>query len=420
MASIAIVGTGISGLGAAYLLHREHDITVYEADARLGGHSRTVEASIDGLRLPVDTGFIVYNERNYPNLTGLFRELDVPTVQSDMSFGVSIQDGWLEYASSGLSGLFGQRSNLLRPKYWGMLRDILRFNRSAEPYVQKHPEASLGEMLDEIQLGDYFRHYYLLPMGGSIWSTSVESMSHFPALTFVQFFRNHGLLSVNDQPQWHTVKGGSREYVRRLSKPFTDRILKGHAVRSIQRDDSSIYVLDVHGHQRRFDYIILACHPDQAIRLLDQPTAEEDQVIGAFEYQPNEVYLHLDTSYMPKQQRCWASWIYRADRSGISGQNGRVSLSYWMNNLQELNTKTPVIVTLNPLKAIPEEHILDQHTFHHPVFNQAAIYAQSLIPLLNGKNRTYYCGAWQRYGFHEDGLWSAVRVADQFGVKPTW
>lgn len=428
---IAIIGTGISGLGAAYLLHPHHEITVYEKNDTAGGHSRTIEAQVPEGSVPVDTGFIVFNRRNYPHLTGLFEHLNVPIAASDMSFSASIQNGWLEYGSVGLKSLFAQKRNLLRWEYLRMLRDILTFNREAKNYLQS--PLTLGECLQEMGVGQWFRDYYLLAMGGAIWSTPLAQMLQFPAATFIRFFENHGLLTVNDQPQWFTVAGGSREYIKRLTADFSDRIRLNCGVVEVLRDAAGVTVCDMQGNREQFDKVVFASHPDQTIQMLSCPTSEEREVIGSFRYQPNRVVLHTDTSFMPRRRAAWASWAYLSDSANEAHLTERVSarsvgpgaatapaisLSYWMNNLQPLATKTPIIVTLNPHRE-PED-VQNEHWFDHPVFDAAAIAAQQRIPTLQGQNHTYFAGAWLRYGFHEDGLLSAVNVAEKMGISPPW
>ena len=415
---IAIIGTGISGLGAAYLLHQQHEITVYEANPVLGGHSRTIDVKVPQGQVPVDTGFIVFNHRNYPHLTALFDHLNVPTAKSDMSFGVNIDDGWLEYGTRQLSDMFAQKRNFLRPAYWRMIRDILHFNKHAKHYLEQETDLSLGECLKEMGLGGWFRDYYLLAMGGAIWSTPLEQMLEFPARTFLQFFDNHGLLTVSEQPQWHTVVGGSREYVKRLSEPFKEHIQLDCAVRKVVRHEEGIEVEDRHGIIETYDQVIFACHSDQAMQMLQNPTLEEQEIVGAVRYQPNRMVLHTDTSFMQKRRKAWSSWVYLSQQR--KDESPAVSLSYWMNNLQPLETETPVIVTLNPGREPRAELIQDEYEFHHPVFDEAAIKAQARMMDIQGKDRIWYCGAWQRYGFHEDGLWSAVRVAEGLGANIPW
>lgn len=411
---IAIIGTGISGLGAAWLLHRKHDITVYEPNAYCGGHSRTIEISDGGRRIPVDTGFIVFNHRNYPHLTGLFRHLDVPVIPSDMSFGASIANGWLEYGSN---GMFAQPLNLLRPQFWGMLRDILRFNRQALAFAEGRDDMTLGACLEALGMGDWFRRYYLQAMGAAIWSCSVDTILDFPASTFLRFFENHGLLTVNDQPQWHTVQGGSREYVSRLTASFRDRIRLNCGVRRVERRDGTVTVEDTQGGQAVYDHVVFACHADEALRLLADPSPKERSVLGAFGYQENRVVVHGDVSFMPRRKGCWSSWVYLSE--GDLDEKPVVSLSYWMNLLQKLDTRTPVIITLNPGRK-PTGPIHDEHVFDHPVFTLEALRAQREIPGIQGQGNIWHCGAYQRYGFHEDGLMSAVAVAEKLDADVPW
>ncbi len=415
---IAIIGTGISGLGAAYLLNSHHEITVYEKNDRLGGHSRTVEVKVPEGKIPIDTGFIVFNHRNYPLLTGLFDHLHVPTAKSDMSFGVSIDNGWLEYGTRELSHMFAQKRNFLRPAHWKMIRDILHFNKHAHKYLEKETNLTLGECLDEMGLSQWFRDYYLLAIGAAIWSTPLEKMLDFPAQAFLRFFDNHGLLTVNEQPQWHTVVGGSREYVKRLSESFADKIKLNSGVKRVTRHADSVEVEDVNGDTQTYDQVIFGSHPDQSLAMLENPTDLETKIIGSFKYQPNEMVLHTDTSFMQKRKKSWSSWVYLSEQR--KDAEPRVSLSYWMNNLQPLQTETPVIVTLNPGRAPKEGLVQDRYSFEHPVFDEAAVSAQSRMEEINGTDSIWYCGAWQRNGFHEDGLWSAVRVIKALGIELPW
>ena len=406
---IAIIGTGISGLGAAYLLHPHHDITVFEKNAYIGGHSRTIEVPTGDTKTPVDTGFIVFNNWNYPNLLGLFKELDVPYQKSDMSFGVSIENGWLEYGSS---GMFAQKKNLFRPAYWGMLANIIRFNKEAPAYIEKDAYISLQECLDQLNMGEWFRRYYLLAMGAAIWSCPIETIMKFPAKTFLRFFKNHGLLSVNNRPQWYTVTGGSREYVSRLTETFKNKIRLNSGVQNVKKQDDT---WSVDGEV--FDQVIFACHADEALKILED-TSDIENVIGEFDYQDNQIIVHSDTSFMPQERKCWASWIYLSE--GREDKKQVVSLSYWMNNLQGLDPAYPIIVTLNPGRRPQEDLILDEHTFSHPIFDLKAIKAQEKISDIQGQNGLWFCGAYQRYGFHEDGLLSAVNVVKKMGVEIPW
>lgn len=415
---IAIIGSGISGLGAAYLLHPYHDITVYEKNDYIGGHSRTVDVATPEGSVSVDTGFIVFNKLNYPLLDGLFKHLNVPIVKSNMSFGTSIEHGWLEYGTQSLLDMFAQKRNLVRPAFWRMIADIMRFNRSARDYLSADPAMTLGACLDKLKMGAWFRDYYLLAMGGAIWSTPLAGMLEFPAATFIRFFDNHGLLTVSDQPQWYTVKGGSKEYVKRLTARFKDRIHLGRAVTSVSRTAGGVVITDNAGAIQLVDEVIFACHADQALRMIAGPNDAERHILGAFRYQPNRMVLHSDTSFMPKRHSAWSSWVYLLETG--SNHQQQLSLSYWMNNLQPLQTKQPMIVTLNPGRE-PAEHLVhDEYWFEHPLFDASSIVAQSEIDSIQGQDRLWFCGAYQRYGFHEDGLLSAVTMARRMGIKPSW
>lgn len=410
---IAIVGSGISGLSAALLLSAQHDVTLFEKNEYCGGHSRTID--VGSRRQPVDTGFIVFNHTNYPHLTALFRYLDVPTQKSDMSFGASIAQGWLEYSSK---GLFGQPANWVRPAFWRMLLDILRFNRQAEHYLQAPPEVTLGQVLTDLRLGSWFRDYYLLAMGAAIWSCSVQTMLAYPASSFIRFFKNHGLLTVNNQPQWHTVSGGSREYVKRLRARLNGQVRTGCGVTSVTRQAEGVELTTADGQTQCFEQVVLAVHADEALQLLANPSLAEREVLGSFEYQPNEAVTHCDGSFMPRRRSCWASWVYLSESK--SDPRPVVSLTYWMNSLQGIPADNPVFITLNPGRPPKPDLVYDRHVFSHPVFTTAAIQAQQRLPEIQGRDRIWYVGAWQRHGFHEDGLLSAVTVAQQMGITPPW
>lgn len=412
---IAVIGTGISGLGAAHLLQHDHDIVVYEKCDYIGGHSRTINVPVDEGELAVDTGFIVFNDWNYPNLLGLFDQIKVPYQKSEMSFGVSIGDGWLEYSSD---GLFAQRKNLFRPQYWRMLLDVFKFNKQALSYIDRDTSITLGDCLEQLKLGAWFKRYYILAMGAAIWSCPVETVMQFPAQTFLRFFKNHGLLSINKRPQWYTVTGGSREYIQRLTASFADCILLNNGASRVTQQQNQFEVTDDHGGKRLFDHVIFACHADQALKIIDQPTAIEKSVLSQFNYQRNQIIVHSDASFMPAHKQCWASWVYLSEQQEDK-ENG-VSLSYWMNNLQSLDTKTPVIITLNPARKPKESLIMNEYYFSHPIFDHKAIVAQDKIKSIQGKRNLWFCGAYQRYGFHEDGLLSAVNVVKSLGGTIPW
>lgn len=419
MTRIAIIGTGISGMGAAYLLHAGgHDITVYEKNSVTGGHTRTKEVVYDGKTIPVDTGFIVYNTPNYPNLTAMFKHLGVATQKSDMSFAVTIDHGRLEWGARTLNSVFGQRSNLLRPSFYRMIRDLLRFNANAVAMVEQHPSLTLGDMIAAMKLGDGFLRYYLLPMGGAIWSCPPKTMLGFPAATFVRFFQNHALLDIKNQHQWYTVTGGSREYMAKLTAPYRDHIRTDCGVVRVVRSPGHVRITDSRGETHEYDRVVFACHANEALAMLSGPSDEERNVLGAFSYQKNVAYLHRDSSIMPKRKTCWASWVYHAQ--GRAGDEADIGVTYWMNLLQSIDRHMPLFVTLNPVQPIDPELVFDTHVFEHPVFTREAIAAQTQIPALQGKQNSWFCGAYTRYGFHEDGLGSAVKVAESMGVPIPW
>ncbi len=411
---IAVIGAGISGLSAAYYLSEQHDITVYEAEPRLGGHARTVMAGKNGDQ-PVDTGFIVFNYATYPHLTKLFDELNVPVEKSEMSFGATIDNGRIEYGLNTLRTLTAQKRNLLRPSYYKMIADILRFGKEA-PEAAKDDDTTIGELVDQLRLGHWFRDNYLMPMCGAIWSTPVEFVDQFPARSLVQFFRNHALLASGraNQHQWYTVKGGSIEYVRRIDAALRSRgcdIRLAAPVDHVKRHETGVTVTS-QGHADQFDEIILATHSDQSLAILgDNATADEAAALGAIRYQPNHAILHCDESQMPKRRACWSSWTYRS-------QAGDVGVTYWMNRLQNIPDSDPLFVSLNASSQIAEDKIYDQVEFAHPVFDKAALKAQGQIRDMQGHNHTWYAGAYNRHGFHEDGIASAMHFVDRLRGAP--
>ena len=417
MAKIAIVGTGISGLGAAFLLNPNHDITVYEKAARIGGHSRTMTVDHDGEAIPVDTGFIVFNRPNYPHLTGLFAHLGVPTHASDMTFAASIKDGWLEWGLKDLDSLLGQRRNLLRPRFGLLVRDVLKFNAQAQDTVERHPELNVQGLIDKLGLGDWFRRFYLLPMSGAIWSCPPCEMMTFPARTLVQFFANHHLMSFTGQPQWRTVTGGSQEYVSRLIAPFAHRIRTHCAAVAVTRQDGKVQIKDAQGGSNTFDQVVMASHGDETLALLKDVDREEQDALTPFRYQKNIAVLHRDESIMPRRRRCWASWNYVSDGDIL---HPKITVTYWMNLLQGIDQKYPLFVSLNPKREIPDHLVFDRTEFDHPVFDEAAIAAQIRVAQLQGRRGTWFAGAHLGHGFHEDGLASAVRVARGLGAQIPW
>ncbi len=422
MRKIAIVGTGISGLGSAFLLNPDHDITVYEKSAQIGGHSRTVTLDYDGAAIPVDTGFIVFNRPNYPNLCGLFAHLGVATHASDMTFAASIRDGWLEWGARDLNAVLGQRRNLLRPKFGLLVRDVMKFNSDAQAVVDRHPELTLEGLITRLGLGDWFRRYYLLPMSGAIWSCPPCEMMNFPARTLVRFFANHHLLSYSGQPQWRTVTGGSQAYVRRLTRDFSHRIHTNCGAVSVTRptsgkDSGKVQIRDTQGGSETYDQVVMACHGDETLALLKDADAAERAALSCFRYQKNTAILHRDTSVMPRQRRCWASWVYTSDGEFL---HPKITVTYWMNRLQGIDESRPLFVSLNPKREIPQELIFDTAQFDHPLFDTAAIAAQPKIAALQGRRGTWFAGAHLGHGFHEDGLASAVTVAKALGAVIPW
>ena len=416
MASIAIIGSGISGLGAASLLHPHHSVTVYEKADVVGGHTRTRTVNYDGKSIAVDTGFIVFNYRNYPLLSALFKHLGVAVEKSNMTFGVTTPDGSLEWGAQNANSLFGQRRNLLRPAFYRLLLDIVRFNATAYKTAHANPTLTLGQLLKKMRMGQWFAQYYILPMGGAIWSCSLEAMLHFPALAFIDFFHAHGLLTVMQQPQWYTVTGGTQEYVKKLTQPFAANIRTNSAVTRVTREGGKVQVTDISGATQIYDHVIFASHADQTLSMLADATDEEKALLLPFKYSPNRAVLHKDASLMPTRRRCWSSWVYHAPEA----KNDYLSVTYWMNQLQGIDDKYPLFVTLNPLKEIPKELVFDDHMFEHPIYSAAAVDAQKKIPAIQGKNNTWFAGAHLRNGFHEDGLASAVAVAEKLGVPVPW
>lgn len=414
MTKVAIVGSGISGLGAALQLHVDgFQTAVFEADYRLGGHAHTVEVNLDGVTCPVDTGFLVYNERTYPELIALFKRLKVPVAKSDMSFAVSKGPHRFEWCGSNLATLFAQPSNAFSPRFWSMLRDILRFNRQATELAQQleqgHP--SLDEPLDSFLrsngYGEGFRLDYLLPMAAAIWSCPMRSMERFPIGAFVRFFNNHGLLQVNNRPQWFTVKGGSREYVRRIAAQLP-RIHTSTPVLAIRRLSGRGVDITTANGTERFDAVVLACHSDQALGLLSDARPEEQALLGAVRYQGNRAYLHTDAMLMPRRKSAWAAWNYLSTGDALEPA---VSVTYWLNRLQPLPVKTPVFVSLNPLEAPHQSKTLQVLEYAHPIFDLKAMQAQKTLAALQGVSSTWFAGAWTGYGFHEDGLRSGIQAA---------
>jgi uncharacterized protein len=407
---IAVIGGGISGMAAAHLLAPEASVVLFEAEGRLGGHARTVLAGKRGDQ-PVDTGFIVFNKVNYPHLVKLFTDLNVPIADSSMTFGASLRGGRMEYALANLNALFATRSNIVNPAYLRMLRDILHFNKHAES-AATDPSLTIGDLLSNLGTGAYFRDYYITPLSGAIWSTPVQGILDFPAQALIRFFKNHALLGVYGQHQWYTVQGGSIEYVRRLQDSLVQHgvdLRLGAAIAGVKRVPGGAMVRAHGAEWEMFDEVIFATHSDTALKLLSDATPQETAALSAVRYQPNEAVLHADANLMPKRRSCWASWVY-CEPAGPKPD--RIDLTYWMNSLQPIPQDDPLFVTLNTTQPIRENLIHDTVTFQHPVFDLPALAAQNTIRAMNGTQNTWFCGAWMRNGFHEDGFQSAVDVVD--------
>ena len=416
---VAVVGSGISGLSAAWLLSRHFQVTLFEAGHYLGGHTNTVDVVLDGISAPVDTGFLVFNDSTYPNLVALFEFLGVQAASSEMSFSVRVDEERLEWSGSSLASVFAQKRNLIKPEFWRMLKDIVRFNRETTEIVAAggDDQGSLGSFLDRGGYGRAFRDWYLLPMSGAIWSCPTRQMLEYPAETFFHFCHNHGLLQLTGRPLWKTVAGGGREYVRRLAASIDD-VRLACPVKSVARNTAGVRVTCEDGRTEYFSQIVFACHSDQTLALLADAVEAEQKVLSRFSYQPNRAVLHTDVSLLPRNHDAWSAWNYI---TGNGGPDSRpVSVSYLINKLQPLPFERPVILTLNPTHAPRPDSVLKCFDYAHPVFDRAAIDAQRELPSIQGKRHTWYCGAWTGYGFHEDGLKSALSVANALGVQAPW
>ena len=410
---IAIIGSGIAGLTSAYLLNRRHDITVFEASDWVGGHTHTLDVQVDGRDYAIDTGFIVFNDWTYPHFIQLLERLGVASQPTEMSFSVNDPRSGLEYNGNTLNSLFAQRRNLLSPGFWGMLRDILRFNKQALQDLEQQripADLTLGEYLRQGGYGPRFIDHYIVPMGSAIWSMSLADMLGFPLQFFVRFCKNHGLLSVNDRPQWRVIEGGSRSYVAPLTDSFASRIRLRCPVQRVERDAEGVMVYSSAAPER-FDKVVFACHSDQALALLAKPSAAEREILGALRYADNDVVLHTDTRLLPTRQLAWASWNYRL--GGPADQPAAVT--YNMNILQGIDSETTFCVSLNQTAAIDPTQILARFTYAHPQYSLAGLAAQARWQELRGAQHSYYCGAYWANGFHEDGVVSALRVAEAFG-----
>ena len=424
MRRVAVVGSGISGLAVAWHLAGEARVTLFEAGPRFGGHSNTVDVTLDGVTHGVDTGFLVLNERTYPNLLRLFGALGIELAPSDMSFSVQVPDLRLEWSGADLDSVFTQRANLLRPRFWRMLADLLRFNRLTSSIAARGADAqlrqSIGEFLREHRFGDEFRDWYFLPMIGCIWSCPTDQMLRFPVATMIRFCHNHGLIQVTGRPQWYTVRGGARRYVQRMLQRIADARL-ATPVRRVRRvppgsGEYGVIVTTDHGSER-FDDVVLASHSDQSLALLADASADERALLGAIRYQPNRAVLHTDTALLPRRRKAWAAWNYERAAADDRERSG-VCLHYLLNRLQPLPFTTPVVVSLNPVREPRADAVLAEFDYAHPVFDQAAIDAQRRLDRIQGRAHTWFCGAWTRYGFHEDGLSSGLAVVD--ALRESW
>jgi predicted NAD/FAD-binding protein len=408
---IAIIGSGIAGNTLAYHLHPQHDITVFEANAHVGGHTHTHDVALFDQQYQIDTGFIVFNDRTYPNFIQLLNTLGVEWQDSDMSFSVRDEVSGLEYNGTTLNSLFAQRSNLLKPSFYSMIKDILRFNKTAIELLEHGSEITLGDYLAQGHYSPQFIHQYIVPMGSAIWSTDAAQMMQFPARFFVRFFHHHGMLSVNDRPQWRVIKGGSKAYVEKLTAGFQSRIQLNTPIESVRRLKNSVKVKPLHQAEQSFDYVFFACHSDQALTMLgkDASAAERD-ILGAIPYQENTIYLHYDRSLMPKRKLAWAAWNYHM----TDKPSDKVQVTYNMNILQGLKSEQPILVTLNHTDFINPAKVIKRLTYMHPLYTLAGAAAQARHAEISGHNRTAYAGAYWRNGFHEDGVVSALAALQHF------
>ncbi len=423
---IAIIGSGISGISSAWLLSKKHQVTVFEKNNYAGGHANTVEIDYPleekigsaTKKIAVDTGFIVYNLRTYHHLQKLFQYFEVSVKKSIMSFGVTCKDK-IEYSGSSFSGLFANKKNFFNLKFWRMLFDICRFNRKATKLVlnQKVSAITLNEFISSLSLGKYFKKYYLFPMASAIWSCPIEMMKNYPAQTFLRFFYNHGLLTIFNQPAWYTVDGGSKEYVKKMLQKLKSEIELNCAAKKVNYDDkkNKIVLIDEKEKEHEFDQVIFACHGDEALELIQDKIPLQQKILSKFKYSENIAVLHRDASQMPKNKKAWASWIYLSDF-----EENRVSVSYWMNNLQNISNDLPLFVTLNPIKEIDPNLVFGEYIYHHPIFDSEAIAAQEKLEQIQGVHNMWFCGSYTRYGFHEDGLLSAINIANKFDIRAPW
>jgi uncharacterized protein len=410
---IAIIGAGVSGLAAAHLLHREHEVTVFEAGAYAGGHANTVSVELEDGPVDVDTGFIVFNDRNYPRFERLLAELGVPAQPSDMSFSVADEHGDFEYGGASPNALFAKRSHLVTPWFHRMVADLVRFQRAARELLEGERDPTLAAWLAEQRFSRPFVDRLIVPQAAAVWSADPRQMTSFPARFLAAFFDNHGMLGLRDRPRWRTVSGGSRRYVAALVRPWRERLRLHTPVRAIERGDDHVTVTSRNGDAEHFDQVVLACHADQALALLADPSDREHEVLGAFPYQPNEAVLHTDRRLLPRRRRAWASWNYHL----LDQPNGTAAVTYHMNRLQSLSVREELCVTLNRTSAIDPERVLATIPYAHPVFTPAGHTAQGRHDEISGQRRTHFCGAYWGWGFHEDGVASGARVAAALGGR---
>ena len=411
---IAVIGSGISGLGFSYLAHQHHDVRLFEKSDRIGGHAHTHSINTMIGKMAVDTGFIVYNDLNYPNLTGMFTHLDINTIASDMSLSVAVDDGKIEYEGS-LAGLFAKKTNLFKPRFWRMLAGLVSFYRTAYHRMQAGPDdETLGQFIKRCGYNQDFVNDHLLPMGGAIWSCPAEVMLDYPVKSFIQFLENHRLMDFTNRPVWRTVAGGSQQYVSKIAHILGDRIQTNTQITRIRREGAGV-ILSIEGEgEIWFDKLVMAAHADQSLALLSDPTDKEQAILSSFQFSDNQVYLHSDPALMPASKRAWASWNYAAE------EDGRLSVTYWMNRLQSLDHRQQLFVSLNPARKPRQEDIYAEAQYRHPIFNLSAIHAQQKLASIQGTDHIYYCGAWTANGFHEDGLKSAVSTALSLNIDVPW
>jgi predicted NAD/FAD-binding protein len=419
MERVAIVGTGIAGMMAAWLLHDKYDITVFEKKNYIGGHTHTVEVDEDGTKIPIDTGFIVFNKSNYPNLLKLFQKLEVAYKPTNMSFSVQQLQQDLEYNGSGFNGIFGQRKNLVKPSFYKMLNDIVRFNKQSIAVLDdpSYDDYSLKDYVTEMKFSKQFTENYLLPMNSAIWSTPPEESMNFPLVTLVRFFRNHGLLGVNSHFQWFTVDGGSWKYRDKLIKPFMDKIRVNSEVTHVERSGEGVQLKTINGETHQFDKVIMAGHADQTLKTLKNPNTDELQLLSKYRYQPNKVTLHTDERIMPRRKRIWSAWNYRIEK--ING-SWTTSTVYNMNILQHVSDKQNYFLSVNDAGIVDPEKVIREFEYDHPIFDIPVIEAQKKLPELNDEGRIFYCGSYFGYGFHEDALKSGIAAAEKLAGKKLW